>query len=525
MATRTLEIAGFSVILGCFALLLGTHLDVSPGLHGDEAWFGLRAEQMRSGADTSLHGMNAYSGALFPLVVAGSFRLSGVSAWSLRFPGAACNLMAIGLLALQVWRLRQRVVGAILLLLLLAGSVLVTAESRVAWEVTALGPLFAALLLALALRILKRADPTRREGLDATAFVVVAALGTYSHFIFLSLVAGLFVSSFACAVRFPEFRTRSLLVVTTGALANAAALAILKMRLFAAHQSDPAFAVPCALAIGLQAAAFPGLRRWLDERLRVTLARAATPWRRLEPAAALVGAAAFGAVHLPAFIQTVSNDVVLKRLYSVSMPWPLLGLSYAYALLLVGAYVTVLVRVLRGSTRVGPPDFFLIVLPVPVAAALPIMVHPRSIRYYVLANLVLMVALAVSHAHVTRVQAARFIRIVFGYAIAVNAVLIPIIADRHHYDSVSPMWFALGLRPETSAHFFPTAPVVDRLRADAVREFDTREAFFIGRPLEFYLSFQNWKASPGRRAAVDYDYGLRGGILYRVFDEPARAQR
>jgi hypothetical protein len=516
---------GLSVILAGFALLLGTHLDISPGLHGDEAWFGLRAQQMASGAVRSWHGMTAHSGALFPLIVAGSFQVFGVSVWSLRFPGAACTFMAIALLAWQVWKLRQRLGNAILLLLLLAGSVLVTAESRVAWEVTALGPLLAALLLALTLRILKREDPNRDQWLDATAFLVLATLGTYSHLIFLSLVAGLFVSSLTCAVRFPEYRTRSLLLVTTMALANAAALALLKVRLFAAPQWDPAFAAIYAMATGLQAVAFPGLRRRLDERLRETLGRVEAPLRRLGPAAALVGAAAFGAVHGIPFIQTISNDVVLERLYSVSMPWPMLTVSYAYALLLVGAYGAVLVRMLRGSMSVGPPDVFLIVLPLPVAAALPILVHPRSIRYYILANLVLMVALSVSHAHATRAQAARFLWVVLGYAIAVNAVLVPIIVDRHHYDSVSPTWFAFGLRQETSAHFFPTAPVVERMRADGVREFDTRETIFIGLPLTFYLSYENWNATPGRRAAVDYDYGLPGGIRYRLIAEPVRAPR
>ncbi len=73
-------------------------------------------------------------------------------------------------------------------------------------------------------------------------------------------------------------------------------------------------------------------------------------------------------MHLPAFIQTIANDILLKRLYSVAMPWPMLVASYAYALLLVGAYATVLVRVLRGSTSVGPLDFLLVVLPVPVGA-------------------------------------------------------------------------------------------------------------------------------------------------------------
>ena len=519
---RTLEIVGLAVILGCFALLLGTNLDISPGLHGDEAWFGLRAQQMTSGAVRSLHGMTAHSGALFPLIVAGSLQVFGVSVWSLRVPGAACTLMAIALLAWQVWKLRPRPGSAILLLLLLAGSVLVTAESRLAWEVTALGPLLAALLLALALRILKEAEPNRHPWLDATAFVVLATLGTYSHLIFLSLVAGMFASSLACAVRFREYETRSLLFVTAAALANSGALAFVKVRLFEAKLSDPAFALFYALAIAIQAAAFPGLRRRLDEGLREALARLAPALRRLGPAAALAGAAAFAAVHGIPFVQTVANDVVLKRLYSVAMPWPLLGASYAYALLLVGAYGTVLVRALRGSIAVGPPDFFLIVLPVPVAAALPILVHPRSIRYYILANLVLMVALAVSNAHITRTWAARFVWVVLGYAIAVNAVLVPVIVDRRHYDSVAPRWFALGLRQETSAHFFPTAPVVDLMRADAVRDFGTRDAVFIGLPLAFYLSFENWDASPGRSASVDYDYGKPGGIQYRLLDAPVR---
>jgi hypothetical protein len=135
---------------------------------------------------------------------------------------------------------------------------------------------------------------------------------------------------------------------------------------------------------------------------------------------------------------------------------------------------------------------------------------------------VLMVALAVSHAHVTRRWAARFLLAVLLYAVAIDAVLVPVIVERRHYDSVAPRWFALGLRQETSAHFFPTAPVVDLMRADGVRDFATRDDAFIGLPLQFQLSLENWTASSGRKAAVDYDYGKPGGIRYRLLDAPAR---
>jgi len=58
-----------------------------------------------------------------------------------------------------------------------------------------------------------------------------------------------------------------------------------------------------------------------------------------------------------------------------------------------------------------------------------------------------------------------------------------------------------------------------------VRGFDTRDAFFIGLPLQFQLSIETWAASSGRKAFVEYDYGRPGGIRYRLLDEPVRAPR
>ncbi len=377
---RAPGIVGFLVILACFALLFGANLDVSPGLHGDEAWFGIRAQEILAGTDNSLHGMTAHSGALFPLIAAGSFALFGTSILSLRIPGVVCNVLAIGLLAWQVWRLRQRSASAFVLLLLLASSVLVTAESRLGWEVTALGPLLAALLLTLALRVLRENAPTRTSWLDATGVLAVATLGVYSHLIFLALVAGLFVASLTCAVRLREYGTRSLLLVAAVALANSAALAQVKMWLFEAKQSGAAFALLYPLSVVVFAAVFPALRRRLDDALRKVLERVGPQLGKLGPFAAVVGAVAFAAIHGMPFVLTIANDVVLTRVYSVSMPWPLAGLSYGYALLLIGAYVTALVRLTRRPSPAGPAELLLVVLPVPVAATLALLAHPRSIR-------------------------------------------------------------------------------------------------------------------------------------------------
>src|SRR5580704_17009403 len=133
-----------------FAFLFGNNLDVNPGLHADEAWSGLHAAQILSGQATSLlRGRTWYTGALFPYLLTWPFRMLGISVWSLRCFGVAANLCAICLLTALVYRLYGRLLGMLVLALLLASSALVAVESRLAWEVTALNPLFAACLLGL----------------------------------------------------------------------------------------------------------------------------------------------------------------------------------------------------------------------------------------------------------------------------------------------------------------------------------------------------------------------------------------
>src|SRR5580698_8657825 len=91
-----------------FAFLIGTNLDVNPGLHGDEAWFGLRAAQMLTGQAASALGMKWYTGALFPYLLTWAFRALGISVWSLRCVGVAANLCAICLLTALAYQLYGR---------------------------------------------------------------------------------------------------------------------------------------------------------------------------------------------------------------------------------------------------------------------------------------------------------------------------------------------------------------------------------------------------------------------------------
>src|SRR5215472_3045281 len=74
-----------------------------PGLHGDEAWSGLRALEIAQSGVSSVHGMTWYSGALFPSLVAAAFSLFGPSIFTLRLVGALLNWVALVIAAAAFW--------------------------------------------------------------------------------------------------------------------------------------------------------------------------------------------------------------------------------------------------------------------------------------------------------------------------------------------------------------------------------------------------------------------------------------
>lgn len=520
-----------ALIVIYFAFLFGINLDVNPGLHADEAWSGLHAAQMLSGQTTSLlRGRTWYTGALFPYLLTWPLRVLGISVWSLRCVGVAANLCTICLLAALVYRLQGRLRSMLVLALLLASSVLVAVESRLAWEVTALNPLFTACLLGLAVFFLERGETLRfGSWLPVAAFLSISALGVYSHLIFLSLVLALFVASLLAALKFPRDGVRRLFLLTTLALIDAVGLVSLKvLQHFLSQRFAPVLIGLFWLVIAIQAFAFEGLQSRLDEWTRQTLDRFAQPIRRLMAAGLIIGAAAFAGIHLVAFIQILSNDVLLRRLYSVRMPWPILAVSYAYALFILGTYLTVLSHCFRNRLTLWPSEYFLLVLPVPTLLLLPIFALTNSIRYYLLANLVLIVAVVVAQAHLSNRQARCFLGLLATYALIISATLIPITVNRRHYQSVAPMHFVLGysIEPshfgpgqETSAHFFLMTPLIDRLRSDGIRRVRTHDEFFIGNPLAFYFLFNKWNADPHRSALIDYDYERFGGFSYQLLDD------
>src|SRR5580692_6654998 len=213
-----------TLLASAIGTMLTTRLATMPGLHGDEAWFGLRAWKIVTGHGASIHGMNGYTGAAFPYLVSLAFRALGPSQLSLRTVGVVCNLVTLALLASTCAFVRKGREGAIVFLLLAGTSLIVTCELRIAWEVTALNPLVASLLLFTSVAWADDESggglPRRTLAFGCMALFLLSALGTFSHFIFVVFCIGLFVTSVVNAGRSKTASALQLAAAQCASLAN-----------------------------------------------------------------------------------------------------------------------------------------------------------------------------------------------------------------------------------------------------------------------------------------------------------------
>ena len=538
------KLLGYLSLGAGFVYLLTVNLDVLPGLHGDEAWVGLRARHIVLGEESSIHGMNGYTGAAFPYLVAASFRVFGMSVASLRAVGVALNLLTIALLAISA-AVVGRGRGVFALLFLIGGSTLMTSKTRIAWELTACGPVLAALAILTCVLWLRSEERLsgRATTLGCVAVFLVQATGVYNHFIYISFAAALCVAAALSVLRHTSHRAVQLAVVHAFSMLNIAVLAGAKLLLFRTRVSIPyagwlvvGWVAVEAILVGrlLVSSHSPvaAIERWLS---RNTRRASKTLW-------ALVwgGVVAFGGFHLVAFLQTLMNDAVLSRLYSEAMPWPLFAASVGFAALVLGLYARALAAALRGRLVLSDGEHFLLILPACSAAALPLLVTSNTLRYYMLTNISLLVGAWVSWLTLSKRASQVVLGAFVAYAGWLNAYVVATVSQRDHYDSARPIRVDLGLedlrravagtgqRPPAdpapnrgSAHFLSTLACFERMRRDGVGAVVTTQPFFIRGPLDFYRASRPDGAAAGRTAVINYDEHVSGGIGYSLVGDDA----
>lgn len=185
------------VALGLAAgLVLAVDLTGVPGLHADEAWVGLRADELARGGAWSWFGMRDHAGPLHALLVAAGFAAWGPSAWALRAVGVLTNAGAVACYAWVTGQLFGRRT-AVLSTALLVSAPAFWLSARTATEHAALSALLACAAVACLLR--GRQPPTlhpagRNPAVPRTWALAAGALlglGTWNHLVFVAVPATL----------------------------------------------------------------------------------------------------------------------------------------------------------------------------------------------------------------------------------------------------------------------------------------------------------------------------------------------
>lgn len=220
-------------VLGAAYLLfvMGFRLGEFPGLHGDEAYFGLAALHFLEHGLESPHAANHYTGPIQALYVAGFFHGVGPTVTSLRLPGLVANglsLLVLGVIQARFFGLRR----SGLWLLVLAASPLQLYYARIAWEVSALQNLFLAALLWTVVEVERRPGPSP---MTVLLFLCAAWLGVTSHFIFLAVLVAVALGTVLLADREPIERVAPWATLAAVGLGLGALLLVLKPRLTVDH--------------------------------------------------------------------------------------------------------------------------------------------------------------------------------------------------------------------------------------------------------------------------------------------------
>lgn len=478
-------------------------LDVLPGLHGDEAWFGLKAHQYNSTGIDRWYGMNTYSGILESLVSSWFFRLAGIGVSQLRLAGPVFNLLGVVIMcmALRVCGGRKTV---LLFLLIFSQSALFLISPRVAWEVNTFTLFFIAAAWMAITRI--TATPTAFLPIWIVVFFVASLLGSYNHIIFSCISAAALGAAIMWSLLCRTTVLKNIILLLAFNLFNLTLLFIVMKYAFNTLLLTP---YTWMLAFGLVVVVEIIALRQLDiEKILLFAFKLVSP--RIIYGLVVVLAACFVRFHGMALYQVLSNYKIIMQAYSFS-PGPV----SRFLLLAGGAVMALYLVVFIMEDLKNKHNAFPAVFIVTYLGLLAVYTTRCSFRYYLAAFVIIATYLAFK-AGGGKKQAMPLIVSLIVMLVIMNITLLKIFI--HNNRPLKAYEFVIGNNQiETSAHFLPNKPLLDFLRENEIGEVDyLSNQYFLEQPILFYKLCNPWKEIPEHKALVDYDYSENnhGGYMF-----------
>jgi len=490
--------AGTITAYFCFWWLF--RLDILPGLHGDEAWAGLKAHDYQLSGIDQLSGMTPYTGILQNLMAELSFKFFGVGVFQLRLPGTVANLISLVIIAITFRRCAAYKESAIFLLLI-ASSALFLTSARVAWEVNSLTLLFISLSF-LSIVEISRGNP-HFHMIWVCLFFTANVFGTYNHVIFscipVSAFCGLVLWSNYCK----SADYKDLLVLLAVNFFNVClAFVLMRYQLNFIHQHIYYFPLIFIAFLSIQYKAYNRLKivNWAYMQL--------IPPVVIQYLLALF-VLGFAYTHGKAFFEMLGAYSVILQLYSYES-----SLTFKIGYILCSA--TFLLYLLRyiiadlADSKNAAPVFFIL----SYLGIFNLYTMKCSFRYYLGIIAILSIYLAFKLAS-ERFGRKPFFLSQLTLLILLNAQLLDIFINNPI--AVKAVDFKIGNgQTETSAHFLPKEPLIDFLKKENISNINYQtDPYFIDQPVRFYKLVAPWKELPSNTATVDYDYiKYKSGFFY-----------
>lgn len=472
----------------------------SIGIHGDEAWLGLRGVEYLKNGIESPYGMNKYTGILQSFFNFLIFKYFSIGVIQLRVTGVILNSVSLAILLFSLVKNKMTKI-ALCFSLFFAQSSLYLLDAKVAWEVCSFNLFFMTLVIVSLQKLILRKK--QFSLVWAQIFLIGSFLGAYNHIIFSSLLISLEVGIFLWMKynnqALPSSAEKFFTLILLSNL-NVLLLFIL-MHLWIdslwAKFHYLCFLLPFAVTT-IEVTFFNKLvfflrspfHRMMNVKISQSMIKGFLFFSLL----------IFVILHGIAFVQILTQKIMVLRIFSYELPQITQGIFLVSAILL-SAY---LLYALYSDVIRNPNDPWVFLL-LSYFGIFCIYTRGNSPRYYLILSVLVFLYLSFKISQKKSVINTLVILMITANAALLQMTLWQISLDKNR--TLKPRLFKIGITHlETSAHFLPFAPVLDYINQHHIGYIETKEPFFIGTSFEFYKKIYPQINNYPNSMSIEYSY-------------------
>jgi hypothetical protein len=499
---NAIAVIALSFLLVLFLLFCWTYkLNTLPGLHGDEAWSGIKAAGLNMRSIDQLTGMTKYTGILQIVIDKFNFSYLGINVLALRMGGVIFNFLGLITITITLWHYGYKNT-AVIFLAILSQSALFLTSPRVAWEVNTFTLFFFSLFFLSLIQIYFNA---KHQKSWVFLLLLTNLLGAYNHILFSSITVG-FLGGMSLWMaynnRFPYKRICLLLSIS---LVNTTLIYFI-IQFSLQHTTITIWLPLFSIAIlAIETSILDKLTNFYKKKhFRPELAQ---PFIK---AILICSLSAFVFFHGWAFFEILTGYKIFLQYYAYECPLGSLIILMSSAIIFLIYIIIHLWQDLK-----NPESSLWVFIIITYVGAMNVYTEKTSFRYY----LALFVMVGLYAAFKISINLKRSTLLIIS--LTVTFCMMTFIQIRVYSDverTMKAIDFKIGNgQIETSAHFLPKEPIIKFLKQNNVHNIYhfNGNPFFLSQPIEFYKIGEPWKDKLSSKAMIGYDYtSSRNSYIY-----------